>query len=416
MACFGSPIRIRVARPARKRRVAARPTAPDRCPGIRRSGRSSSGPASATGPPRHPARSASASRLSRSSYPSSPRWRLRRSTSARTATAKRKRSADTESGGSAAGSSRASGSSTALRPRQQCHRTIDRRRLGAGGAEPPDEQIVHHLDDQIVEVLDQRRAGFAVPRHTQSGQHLLAELVRGGDGRRVEIGERPGEPAAPDRHLARRRPSASRTISSLPCRRALAGSANARSALHQLLANPLAELLAGRPTEGDHQQLVEPGHTFGHVPGDQRADRVGLAGAGTGFQDGGADGQRIRGCRTASAPADRGARVVTAKPSGGAGAAEPTGAATAPRGGSVRRPRSRRPSGARRTPRRRGRACPQTKVWARIGVLARKLPRGPGPPRPELRFVLARPSCATAPAYSTDVFSGNGNGSRRPRS
>ena len=61
--------------------------------------------------------------------------------------------------------------------------------------------------------------------------------------------------------------------------------------LDELLADPLAELLAGRPAEGDHQHLVEAGVPLGDVARDQRADGVGLAGAGARLQQRGAGRQ-----------------------------------------------------------------------------------------------------------------------------
>ena len=50
--------------------------------------------------------------------------------------------------------------------------------------------VVDHLDDELVERLDQRRAGVGVARDPERAQHGLAELVGGRDGGGVERRER----------------------------------------------------------------------------------------------------------------------------------------------------------------------------------------------------------------------------------
>jgi hypothetical protein len=61
---------------------------------------------------------------------------------------------------------------------------------------------------------------------------------------------------------------------------------------HELLAHALAQLLAGRAPEGDHQQPVEGDALLGDVARDQRGDGEGLAGAGARLEQGGARRQR----------------------------------------------------------------------------------------------------------------------------
>ena len=50
-------------------------------------------------------------------------------------------------------------------------------------------EVVDHLDDQVVEVLDQRDAGVGVAGDAERAQHQLAELVGGRDGGGVEAGQ-----------------------------------------------------------------------------------------------------------------------------------------------------------------------------------------------------------------------------------
>ena len=50
-----------------------------------------------------------------------------------------------------------------------------------------------------------------------------------------------------------------------------AGSSSASAGLDQLVADPLAQLLAGRPAEGDEQHVVEQRLALGDVAGDQAA-------------------------------------------------------------------------------------------------------------------------------------------------
>ena len=55
--------------------------------------------------------------------------------------------------------------------------------------EPAHVHVVDHLGDELVEVLDEPRAGVGVAGDPQPGQHHLAELVGRRDGGAVERGE-----------------------------------------------------------------------------------------------------------------------------------------------------------------------------------------------------------------------------------
>ena len=59
-------------------------------------------------------------------------------------------------------------------------------RLRAGRAPLAQVEVVGHLGHQVADALDQHRAGVVVAGGAEREQHLLAEAVRGGDGRGVE--------------------------------------------------------------------------------------------------------------------------------------------------------------------------------------------------------------------------------------
>ncbi len=67
-------------------------------------------------------------------------------------------------------------------------------------------QVVDDLGDQVVEAFQQRDIGGGVAGHAERLQHQLAELVRGGDRRRVETGQRIAQPPLAVRALDRRCP------------------------------------------------------------------------------------------------------------------------------------------------------------------------------------------------------------------
>ena len=162
--------------------------------------------------------------------------------------------------------------------------------LGRGVAEAGEVEVVDHLHDQVVEVLHQPGVGVGVTGDAQGAQHQPAELVGGRDGGAVEVGERRGQPAA-----ALEDPGvveAPRQEADQPVVPASRGDIAQRSlGGAELVAHPLAELLAGRPAERDHQQLAEGGPALRDVAGDQGGDGERLPGAGAGLQDRGAAGQ-----------------------------------------------------------------------------------------------------------------------------
>ena len=58
-------------------------------------------------------------------------------------------------------------------------------------------EVVDDLGDQVGQALHQRDAGVGVTGHAEGLQHQLAELVGGGDGRGVEVGQRVAQPLFP---------------------------------------------------------------------------------------------------------------------------------------------------------------------------------------------------------------------------
>src|ERR1019366_2435442 len=66
----------------------------------------------------------------------------------------------------------------------------------APAEELSDVEVVDDLDHQFTQILDERHVPLDVARHAQSTQHVLAEAVRRGDRRRVEIGEGFGQEPA----------------------------------------------------------------------------------------------------------------------------------------------------------------------------------------------------------------------------
>ena len=103
------------------------------------------------------------------------------------------------------------GSLIAARPRASASPVVERRGVRRRRSpEAADVQVVDDLHDELVQVLDELGVRLGVAGDAEPGEHLLAELVGGGDGRAVEVGQRGGQPPAPDGHLARRgsRPAA----------------------------------------------------------------------------------------------------------------------------------------------------------------------------------------------------------------
>ena len=62
-------------------------------------------------------------------------------------------------------------------------------------------EVLHDLADEVVEVLDEYGAGVDIAGRAQPDEHLLAELVRGRDGGRVERSSAPRPAASPARDI-----------------------------------------------------------------------------------------------------------------------------------------------------------------------------------------------------------------------
>ncbi len=245
-------------------------------------------------------------------------------------------------------------------------------------------------------------------------EHHRAELVGGRDGGGVEAAERVAEPlpsplAAP--RPARRGAAATRSLGSVTDRRV----GEHPLGLHELGADPLAQLLARGAAEGDDQHLLERGDALGDVPRDQGADGPGLAGAGAGLEQRRAGRQRVadvegRGVAhrgpTFSAPPSSGSQSRTAS--------WPSRCGSAFHCSSVR-------GGVEQALD--GRALAVHLDVRGVGVLALdavaarsgRSPTASWPPRPGSRC-SPRCDCCAASAYAHAVFTGSGSGSRRPRS
>ena len=157
-------------------------------------------------------------------------------------------------------------------------------------AEAGEVEVVDDLGHQVVEALDQRQPRLGVTGDPQGAQHQLAELVGGGDGRGVEGRERLTQPSAAEGELRRRRRG------QVAEQRVVVGDQGGVvervRGRDERAPHPFPQLLAGRPTERDEQHVVEPGVPLGDVAGDQPGEGEGLAGAGTGLEDGGRAGSR----------------------------------------------------------------------------------------------------------------------------
>ena len=178
-----------------------------------------------------------------------------------------------------------------VRPRVVDHSARDLDRLaarphrGLRAGEPGEVEIVDDLARHLLEVLDQGRRRVGVAGDPQAAQHQLAELVDGRDRGRVERRERGREP------LVLRGPLGGvgqQVVEQVALGAWRVGVGEGLLGLDELLAHPLAQLLAGGPGERHDQQLVERGHALGDVPGHEGRDRPRLAGAGAGLEQGGA--------------------------------------------------------------------------------------------------------------------------------
>ncbi len=169
--------------------------------------------------------------------------------------------------------------------------------LGAGElgcvlhvAEALEVEVVDDLADELVEVLDQGDSGVGVAGHAERTQDQLAELVGGRDRRGVEAGQGVLQPQpAVGQLLGRAADEVAQQV--------VVGRARVVEGLggpDQLVADPLAQLLARRPAEGDEEHVVEQGLALRDVAGHERRERVGLAGAGTGLEHRGGGSRRQR--------------------------------------------------------------------------------------------------------------------------
>ena len=125
----------------------------------------------------------------------------------------------------------------------------ERRRRANGGVvgglpEAAEVDVVDDLDHELVEALDQGRAGVGVAGDAERAQHRLAELVGGRDGRGVEGRQRVAQPPVSPLDARRRRQRAGGRRPGVHGRRR-PGRERALG-LDQLFADPLAQLLARR--------------------------------------------------------------------------------------------------------------------------------------------------------------------------
>ena len=162
--------------------------------------------------------------------------------------------------------------------------TVLQHRIVALLTEVSQVQIVDDLGGEIVKAFQQGDVGGGVARHAERFQHQLAELVRGGDRRRVETGQRIAQPLLAECALV---VAALQQVGHqlvVTDRRRIVES---DYSVGDLAAHPLAELLAGRPTERDEQHLIQRRLALGEIARHQTGQRERLAGACAGLQHGG---------------------------------------------------------------------------------------------------------------------------------
>ena len=219
-----------------------------------------------------------------------PMTRLRRSSSARTAWARRTRIFAIESSGAFSGSTGAAGFAT--REPGDPHRLGPVEVGGVAAVEATHVQVVDDVGQQLADVLDERGVGLDVPGDAEAAEHLLTEPVRRGDRGGVEARERaPQAPVAlldlvprsgrehPDHRVA------------LGGARPGEGSGEPPLGRHEALADAFAELARRHAGEGDEQDAVER-RALGDVACRERRDRVRLAGPGARLEHGDARRQR----------------------------------------------------------------------------------------------------------------------------
>ena len=103
----------------------------------------------------------------------------------------------------------------------------------------------------------------------------------GGDGRRVESGERIGQAFTALREFFG---GAGEQVPQHLVLTDQVGVVEGGDGVGDLPAHPVPQFLGGGPAEGDEQHLIQRRHTLGDVPSHQRGQREGLPRSGTGFQ------------------------------------------------------------------------------------------------------------------------------------
>ena len=157
---------------------------------------------------------------------------------------------------------------------------VQQRRL-AQPAEAGEVEIVDDLCDEFVKAFRQCHAVVGITGHPQRCQHQAAELVDGGNRRRIETGECIGEPGATLREFIGR--ARQQVAHHLVLARQI-GVVESGQCVGDLTAHPVPQFPAGRAGEGDQQHLVQGGRALGNIAGHQTGQRERLAGSGTGLQ------------------------------------------------------------------------------------------------------------------------------------
>ena len=206
-----------------------------------------------------------------------PRRRLRVSTSARTASARRRRIAHVVVSSPAC---RSSGSRRAKWVSDR--RSADREGFGSTERRLWDTvkaayvEVVDGLLDEIGQVLDKRHVVFDVAGDAETCEHVPAEAVCCRDRRGVEGRDRLGEPTTADFHLGL-------GAVAQQCEDAVVGgrrhtgerARESELGADEPIAYPLTQLARRHPREGDDEKPLTR-DAFGDQPCDQRGDRVRL--------------------------------------------------------------------------------------------------------------------------------------------
>ena len=221
--------------------------------------------------------------------------RLRRSSSARAASASARRSSDAPSALGETGASGAVGLRTAASATWPACARVNN---GGTVEEVVDIQVVNDLVDQVARVLAEGVAAVYVAGDAERTEHLLAEAVRRGDRGGVEVGDRAHETVEARLDLGSR-PGGQHAceqvcgVHGVHVGRAGAGQRGfERSACcGEPPPHAVAQLSCCQSRERNQQQLLER-ETFRDVARSECRDRVGLASPRTGLQHGDAARQR----------------------------------------------------------------------------------------------------------------------------